>query len=95
MQAAGRTAHDILLYQTPHQTIGMKSLMFISERNNHILLMNISSYLIANTVTIENLLGHRFVKQGRINLIDTTIPMTTAFNVYSLTLLPFSQHLLP
>ena len=95
MQAAGWTVHDILLYQTPLQTIG-KSLRFIFEIHNHIFSMNTFSYFIVNPVTIVSTLllenrytalntrkmsrkvtGSQIDQQGRINLIYTTIPITT------------------
>ena len=115
MQTAGRIAHNILLYQTPLQTSGMKLLMLIFERNNSIFSMHIFSYFIVNTVTIVSTLllrkritafeyhnsvfyclswkitGSQICQQDRINLIDTTIPIITGFNVHSSTLLPLSQ----
>ena len=115
MQTAGRIAHNILLYQTPLQTIGIKLLMLIFERNNNICSMHIFPYFLVNTVTIVSTLllqkritafeYHKSVfcclswkitrsqicQQDRINLIDTTVPITTGYNVHSSTLLPFSQ----
>ena len=115
MQTAGRIAHNILLYQTPLQTIGMKLLMLIFERNNNIFSMHIFSYFTVNTVTIVSTLllqkritafeyhnsvfyslpwiitGSQICQQDRTNLIDTTIPIITGFNVHLSTLLQFSQ----
>ena len=115
MQAVGRIAHNILLYQTPLQTIGIKLLMLIFERNNHMFSIHIFSYFIVNTVTIVSTLllqkryptfeylnsvfyslywkitGSQICQQDILNLMYTTIPITTGFNVYLSTLLPFSQ----
>ena len=43
MQAAGRTAQNILLYQTPLQTVGWNYYCFLSVRNNHIISVYIFS----------------------------------------------------
>ena len=56
MQAAGRIAQNILLHQTPLQTIGIKLLKLIFETNNHIFSIHIFSYLIVNIVTIVSTL---------------------------------------
>ena len=63
MQAAGRIAHNILLYQTPLQNIGVKLLMLIFEWNHHIYSIHIFSYFIVNTVTVVStlLLKKRYI----------------------------------
>ena len=115
MQTVGRIAHNILLYQTQLQTFGIKLLMLIFERSNHIFSINIFSYFIVNTITIAStlLLQKRYtafeyhnsvfyclswkkywvtnLSTRKNNLIYTPIPVTTGFNVYSSTRLPFSQ----